>query len=391
MSTHGEEKKCLGTNIAKGTFRFLGSMVQDVCEGVYVIAPFIRPKAEKRSSPAAVLKPVFIPKPRREEEAVHVPKPIVSHKHEPEPPKTNPFAAIFEAMKPTPREKVEEKPVPHVEKRPEPKPAKPIEVDTLLKGMAFHDPDEAIRAEVYMKDFNSGTPRMRREALAQIETLPRPLAVEILRRLMEGRKDALIQMELLDVLSGLNHDGTLDKRLFKEYLKNENAILRLAAVRAFSKYKDEESFEILSSAMSDGDPEIRKRALSSVLTSFEKRAVPLALRTLTDSDAQVRKTAVSICGILRAKQAISVLISILEDPEKEVQKTANESLKKITGQDFDFNANGSQVSKKGAVEAWRFWWRNHQSNFGSQTTAKTKATVAAVVPVKTSKLVLGQL
>lgn len=385
----GEEKKCLGMTIAKGTLSFFGAIARDVCEGVYVVAPFIRPRGEKKTSRVPFVKPIFVAKPRREEPAFHAPKPEVIHKHEPEPPKVSAFSAIFEAIKPAPREKVEEKSAPRVETRPEPKFSKPVEVDSFLKGIAFRDPGETISAEVYVKDFNSGSPRLRRQALSQIEAFARPVAVQILTRLMEGQKDALIQMELLDALSTLNHDGMLDKRLFKSYLKSENSILRLAAIRAFSKYKDEESYEILSSAMRDGDPEIRKRALSSVLTSFEKRAVPLAMRAMTDSDAQVRKTAVSICGILRAKDAISALISMLGDPEKDVQKATNEALKKISGQDFDFDANGSLVNRRGAAEAWRFWWRNHQAHYETRPSAKTR--VAPAAAARTSKLVLGQL
>ena len=370
--------------------RFFGSILGDVREGVYVIVPFLRPKEGKQKTQAPFVRPLFVPKPRREETPVYTPKAEVSHKYEPAPaPKPSPFRAIFEAVKPAPREKVEEKSAHHVVKRPEPTITKPFEGDSFLKGIAFHDRGEAIRAEVYVKDFNTGAPRRRREALEQIESFPRPMAVEILRRLMEGQKDSLVQMELLDVLSGLNNDGTLDKRFFKDYLKNENSILRLAAVRAFSKYKDEESFEILAAAMHDSDPEIRKRALSLILTSFEKRAAILTLRALTDPDTHVRKNAVSICGILRLKTAISSLISLLGDPEKEVQKAANESLKKITGEDFEFAANSSQAIKKGAIEGWRFWWRSHQSNFGVRTPAK--AVLAEKAPVRTSKLVLGQL
>jgi len=314
------------------------------------------------------------------------------YKHATEVKKPSPINAFFDAIKPAPREKVEEKPVAKapVEKHPEPQPVE-IETDTFFKGLNFRNAGEAMSAEVYVKDFTTGSPKMRREALAQIGQLSRPLAVELLKRMTRGQKDVLIQMELLDVLSGLNHDGSLDKQLFREYLKSENSILRLAAVRAFSKYKDDEGFDVLVSASHDSDPEIRKRALSSLLTSFEKRSVPLVMRALNDPDVHVRKTAASICGILRAKQAISALISLLGDAERDVQKAANDALKKITDEDFDFTASGSQVNKTAAIEAWRFWWRDHQSGFGpSRLKVVAVNPIAAPVSVK-GKLTLGQL
>ena len=383
-----KDDECLGACVVNGTLRFLGSITRNVCEGFYFFIPFLRPEEKTEDSARRPIKPAapFVSTLR-----VEVPPPIkfeALHKPSPEIKKASPIDAFFEAIKPAVREKVEEKPAEPIEKRSE---SKPVEADAFFKGIAFHDPGEAMRAEIYVKDFNAGSPKMRRDALGQIEQLPRPLAVEILKRVMKGQKDVLVQMELLDALSGLNQDGSLDKQFFREHLKSDNSILRLAAVRAFSKYKDEDSFEILVSATHDSDPEIRKRAMNSLLTSFEKRSVPYVMRALNDSDAQVRKSAVSICGILRAKPAISALISLLGDPERDVQKAANEALKKITGEDFDFIASSSQATKKGAIEAWRYWWRDHQSGFGASS-SRPKAAVATVaaMPVK-GKLSLGQL
>jgi hypothetical protein len=361
---------CLGATVWNQTFRLLGSVTRNVCEGIYFFLPFIRPSTEKTAEP-------------------HSHKPVVKAHFESvsraasadEIKKASPFKAIFQAIAPAVQAveapaRTESRPVsvpaPSYERVEKPAVAKVDSAEVTLKGLKFHDPVEAVRAEVYVKDFNSGTPRMRRDALDQIKGLPKGLAVEVLKRLMAEQNEALGQMEILDALSGLNDDGTLDKRLFKEHLKSPNTILRLAAVRAFSKYRDEESYEILQSATHDSDPEIRKRALSSILTSFESRTMPLALRALNDSDAHVRKTAAAICGILKIQQAISALITLLTDGEREVQKAANESLKKITGQDFDFNASGSQTSKREAVEAWRFWWRDQQASFGAPAPKKPK-------------------
>jgi len=352
---------CKGWAVVNGTMRFLGSISRNVCEGFFFFLPFMRPGKIDKSfeSPSAPQEPAVIP---QRQEHVRPPKSEAVHKVDSEVKKASPIEAILSAIKPSGHGHVEEQ---HPRRE-----ASTIEFDDFLKGIPFQDAGEAMRAEVYVKDFSSGSPKMRREALAQVETLPRPAAVEILKRLMDGQKDTLVQMEILDSMAALNADGTLDKRLFKDYLRSENSILRLAAVRAFSKYKDEESLNILTSATHDSDPEIRKRALSSILTSFEKNAVPLAMRALNDTDANVRKTAVSICGILRVKQAISQLISMLGDAEKEVQRAANDALKKITGEDFDFNSGGSLGNKKEAMEAWRFWWRDHQTSFGMNSVSR---------------------
>lgn len=239
---------------------------------------------------------------------------------------------------------------------------KPIKEGSFLQGIDFRNAGETLVAEIYIKDFRTGTPVIRKAALERIEQLPKRVSFEILKRLTRTEKDVVLQMEIVDALSRINNEGQLDKRFFIEYFKSDKTVLRLAAIRAFSKYGDDESFEILTKATEDAEPEVRRRALNAMVVTYEDRTIPLVLHALGDSDTSVRRMAAFSCGILKIKQSTSTLISMLNAPEVEVQIAANESLKKISGEDFGFNPKGAETSKKEAVAAWRFWSRDHHAS-----------------------------
>lgn len=306
------------------TFRFLGVMTKNLREGVSYFLPFTFPRHNGSSV--------------ENQTATHSRvKDVVSE------PGRHPFSDQLSEMISSP---------------------KLLKEGSFLHGIGFRNSGEALAAEIYIKDFRTGPQAIRKAALERIQRLPRSVSVEILQRLARSEKDVVLQMEILDAMAALNDDGRLDKRFFKEYLKNENTILKLAAVRAFSKYRDDESLEILSGAAGDGEPEVRRRALYTLVVTYEDRISPLVLHALGDPDAAVRRMAVFACGILKIKQAVSSLISLLNDAEREVQQAANESLKKITAEDFGFNPNGAQNSKKEAIAAWRVWARDQHTSLG---------------------------
>ena len=236
--------------------------------------------------------------------------------------------------------------------------------DAFFRAIKFQDKLERVRAEIYVRDFDSDQTSVRMKALDEIKRLSEPAAIGILQRLLAAKKDILQLIEILSALSGLNIEKYIEKGVFKDFLKHSNPILRLAAVRALSRYKDDEVFSMLSASLRDRDPEIRRQALNLLCWTYGDRATTAVLTLLHDADSGVKKTAMLICGSLKLKQAISALITLLSDPDREIQKRACESLKKITKEDFGFKVTGSNKSKEAAVEDWRFWWRENQMDFG---------------------------
>ncbi|UCC95502.1 MAG: HEAT repeat domain-containing protein, partial [Candidatus Omnitrophota bacterium] len=113
-----------------------------------------------------------------------------------------------------------------------------------------------------------------------------------------------------------------------------------------------------------GDVEVRRQALNCLSWFFPDKCTSGVLKLLHDVDNRVRKSAIRICGSLKLSQCISTLISLLSDSNIEIQKSAAASLKKITRQNFDFKATGSEKNKEAAIENWHFWWRDNQAKLG---------------------------
>ena len=63
-------------------------------------------------------------------------------------------------------------------------------------------------------------------------------------------------------------------------------------------------------------------------------------------------------------QAIAALVTFLSDPDKEIQVASIEALRKITGQQFGFDADASRKNNEKAIEAWHDWCRDNHLKVG---------------------------
>ncbi|MBF0503596.1 MAG: HEAT repeat domain-containing protein [Candidatus Omnitrophica bacterium] len=252
-------------------------------------------------------------------------------------------------------------------KKPEPALEKALPVRQAgLKNVAFANKTEEVEVEIYFRDIQSPSRAVRIQALRQIKKLSRPTAVAMLEELLSREQDTLQIIELLNALASVSEDGATTKEVFKNFIGHQDTGIRLAALRAISKYHDDEGFNILASALKDRDHEVRRQVLNCLCWSFSERCSLHAVAALHDPDPGVRKAAAQITGALKVAQAISGLITLLADTDHDVQSTAAVSLKKITGEDFGFKARSSKTDKDDAIEAWRFWWRENQTKFKLQ-------------------------
>jgi HEAT repeat protein len=240
---------------------------------------------------------------------------------------------------------------------------KPVSQEVGLRGIRFENKAEQVRAEVYFRDLQSPDRKIRMEAMAEIKKLSLPVVVAVLEQLLSIEHDALQVIEILNALASIGDVTLVPKKLFKNYAEHREVGVRLAALRAISKYRDEESFNILKSCIKDKDAEVRRQVLNCLCWTFGERCLPFAIDALHDAGASVRKAASQITGALKAHQATSGLITLLSDPEKDVQASAAASLKKITGQDFSFRPTASKRHREDAIESWRYWWRENQMKF----------------------------
>ena len=239
----------------------------------------------------------------------------------------------------------------------------PAPVSDILSGLDFQNGVQLAETEVCVKDLHSELTAVRKKALDRICKLPKPVAVEILQRLLDTKLDSIRIIQVLNALSVLNDDAGMEKNRFLAFLGHERPAVRLAALAAVSKYEDEESFSVLSASIEDPHAQVRRQALNLLSWVYGHGSAPAVLAMLHDVDKNVKGRAIYLCASLRLREAISPLISFLSDPDKEIQERAVESLREITGQHFAFRASASAKSRKEAIEAWCSWWRSNQATF----------------------------
>jgi len=322
--------------------RFLGSAARSVRDGFYSIAPFMRPEEPGKID--------YVPREKRLiRESAGRP-------------------ALETAVVSGQEDLFAERPAGEIAEKAEIAKGRQETIDTdFFGGIVFDNKLEAVKADIFVKDFQSPLRKVRAKALKQLKEISKPAAVGILRKLLFSEEHPLQIIEILNTLSSLNDDGKLDKRIFTNFLKHSNSSLRQVAIRALARYRDGESFSIVYSCLNDGDGEVRRLALNCLSWFFSDKCAPAVVRLLHDVDNRVRKSAILISGSLKLRQSVSALITLLSDPDNEIQKNTVASLRKITGQSFGFKSTGSKKSRQAAIEDWRFWWRENQTKFGTST------------------------
>ena len=305
--------------------RFLGSTTRSICNGVYYICPFINLGKLQKQDEGSILEVSIIKEPE-----------VVSS--------------------------VEQKSLSSMQASFSTK-SQRIEVQSFFNGMKFKNKLERMKAEVFVEDFQSPLDDTRHKALKHLNEISKPAAKAILRKLLQLEEDSLKIIEILNSLSNLNDDHKLQLQIFTDFLSHHNSGVRQTALRVIARYADEQSFEIISSCLMDENAEVRRQALNCISWFFRDRCAPAVLKSLYDDDYHMRETAILICGTFKLRQSISALITLLSDPNKNVRKKAIDSIRKITGQNFEFDAFGSENNRKAAIEDWRFWWRDNQIKF----------------------------
>lgn len=335
--------------VGKGTYRMmhrLGTVTGSICRGFYFVMPFTRPSIFESKGVDKVAVVVEMPDDVFPEEVQ--PRAVAEEFVQPVPDEEQPSADDEVAHDIEPAEQTE---------------YQPDVTNDILSGLEFESKVQRMEAEVCVKDFRSKLVTVHKEALGRISRLPKPVAMEILQRLLLVRQDSLRVVQILNALSALTADDALEKGLFMDFLNDENPAVRLTALGAMSKHKDEESFFILSEFLEDTDAQVRRQALNLLSWTFDDKSASAVLTMLHDVDNHVKSTAIYLCASLKLRGAISPLISLLSDPDKDIQERAVKSLRKITDQHFAFKISTSAKNKEKAIQAWRLWWRSNQAGF----------------------------
>lgn len=146
--------------------------------------------------------------------------------------------------------------------------------------------------------------------------------------------------------------------LFKEKINDPKYRVRIGCIRGLFKLAgDDEALPLLTDALRDEHPEVRRSAATFLGWKDRTEAVPALVQCLSDKEAKVRKAAVSALANIRDDSAVSPLFRVLGDKELEIREKALEAIRLISGEDiaFDVHASGSELNK--AVNALKDWWQ----------------------------------
>ena len=146
--------------------------------------------------------------------------------------------------------------------------------------------------------------------------------------------------------------------LFKEKVNDPKYRVRIGCLRGLFKLAgDDEAIPLLTDALRDEHPEVRRSAATFLGWKDCTDAVPALVQCLSDKEAKVRKSAVSALANIKDDSSVPPLFRVLGDKDLEIREKALEAIRLISGEEIAFHvqASGNELNK--AINDLRNWWQ----------------------------------
>jgi HEAT repeat protein len=111
------------------------------------------------------------------------------------------------------------------------------------------------------------------------------------------------------------------------------------------------------------DQDKRLDALEKISSQDDPRLVPHLIPLLSDPYEFNRFYAAKTMGDWRSKMSAPHLIEALLDEISFVRQAAVQSLRQITGQNFNFDHQAVEAERKKAYDSWKTWWSTNGKAF----------------------------
>jgi len=139
--------------------------------------------------------------------------------------------------------------------------------------------------------------------------------------------DLDVQNKAVDVLVNANHPDTV--RFLVDALKDESEYSRRAAVEVLNEIGDANSVKDLLDAIKDDDWWVRSRAGDALAEIGGPRVVDSVVNLIKDEDEDIRRTAIEILNATKDQRAVEHLIKATDDSDWWVRERAVDALSKI--------------------------------------------------------------
>ena len=173
------------------------------------------------------------------------------------------------------------------------------------------------------------------------------------------RAQVLISLISLDAVDSIP--------LFKAALSDENARVRMAAIRGIHKFTGRTTSQFLSLALTDECTEVREISARYIGMNGDNVSISSIIELLgKENNPSVRKTLMHTLIAVRDKSTIPCFISLLNDSTPELRRMAAGTLEQWTGKKFGFNPVGPLTEREKGIEEIKRWWFMEKEAFKIQ-------------------------
>ena len=196
-------------------------------------------------------------------------------------------------------------------------------------------------------------------AVAELGKMGKEAAVPILLEASKSINSDLVS-EIVNSLISLGDLRALS--LFRERASDPGYRVRIGCLRGLYKLSDQEDdIPVLTEALRDEHPEVRRTAATFLGWKDSVEAAPLLTQCLRDEDRRVRKAVVSALAHLKDESSILPLIRALEDEDVEIRKKTLQTIQTISGNDvLSFDVDADAPALAAAASQMRDWWEKER-------------------------------
>ena len=230
-------------------------------------------------------------------------------------------------------------------------------IETGLKSGVFEFASERAKFEKVAADLLETEMEIKILAVAELGKMKNKAAVPVLAEAI-GFEDPNLTLEIVNALIDIGDSSAV--KLFKDQARDPHYRVRVACLRGLYKLaaeNDDESTQVLTNALQDEHPDVRKSGATFLGWKGNEEAVPALVQGLKDEDERVTKAALSALSAIRDKSAVLPIIKVLGNEDIELKKKALDAIKMITGEEivFDLQAGGEALDK--ATDELIDWWQ----------------------------------
>ena len=144
-----------------------------------------------------------------------------------------------------------------------------------------------------------------------------------------GGKDPIVRVHLINLLA--KYDRTEVNRALEAQLKDNNKMVRSAALSALGNRKDGINIEAVAKLLQDQDLDVLNKAVEMLIQLGHPNTVEYLAPALKDESEYARRAAVEVLNEVGSVESVKDLLGVLKDDDWWVRSRAGDALAEIGG------------------------------------------------------------